>query len=98
MSIMDIILGGNNTLTKKDIAIDMLIDSKSHIASLAKATAKAINPELRKILASQLDSTIKNHFELADIAIRKGWYPAYDSPEEQLTKIYNDSENLSSGR
>jgi similar to spore coat protein len=95
---MDMLLGGTNTLTKKDIAIDMLIDSKSRITALAKFAAKAINPELRKMLNSQLDSAIKDHFELADIAIRKGWYPAFDTPEEQLTKAYNDSENLSSGR
>ena len=98
MSLMDIILGSSTTLTKKDIAMDMLTDSKSHILTLARLTAKAINPDLRKRLASQLDSAVKNHFELADLAIRKGWYPAFDTPEEQLTKAYNDSETLSSGR
>lgn len=98
MSIMDMLLGGSNTLTKKDVAIDMINDSKCKIITLAKFASKIINPDLRTIIDSQLDSAIKDHFELVDIAIRKGWYPALDTPEEQLTKAYNNSENLSSGR
>lgn len=98
MSFMDMILGGSNNLTKKDIAFDMMKESKTELLSLALFAARAINPDLRERLNFMLDSAIKDYFELADLSIRKGWYPAYDTPQEQLVKAFNDSENLSSGR
>jgi similar to spore coat protein len=97
MSILSSILGlDNNSLGEKDIAMDMLKDSKFGVTSLCAAAAEAVNPELRNMLRSQLDAAVREHFELSDILIRKGWYPAFDSPQQQLTKEEETSKNLGS--
>lgn len=96
MSILGSILGlDDTTLSEKDIAFDMLKDSKFNVTLLSGAAAEAINPELRSLLRGQLDTAIKEHFQLSDILINKGWYPAFDSPQDQLKKENNMSQNSS---
>jgi similar to spore coat protein len=85
MTMLDNLLAGNNvTLTDKDIAFDMLKDSKFGISSLAKTSVEAVNPRLRDMLDSQLATSVKEHHRLSDMMINKGWYPAFSSPEAQL--------------
>lgn len=90
MSILGTLLGTENVsmLSEKDIASDMLKDSKFSVTSLTAAAAEAVNPELRNLLRNQLDTAMKEHFELTDILVKKGWYPANDTPAEQLKKVY----------
>jgi spore coat protein CotF len=96
MSILGSLLGlDNNALTEKEIAFDMLKDSKFTVTSLSGAAAETINPDLRNIIRSQLDTAVKEHFELSDMLIGKGWYPAFDSPKDQLSKENSESQNLS---
>ncbi|WP_461613233.1 spore coat protein [Clostridium sp. Marseille-QA1073] len=73
-----------NIMDDKDIALSALTASKADISSLSKAIPEATNPQLRQMLTSQLNSCINDHFKLSDMAISKGWYPAYATPEEQL--------------
>lgn len=87
MSILGSLLGLDETsLEEKDIALDMLKDSKFNVTSLANAAAEAVNPELRSLLRCQLDTAVKENFQLSDILIKKGWYPAFDNPQDQLKK------------
>lgn len=96
MSFWDTLLGNDDaTLSEKDIAQDMVKDSKFAVTSLSAAAAEAVNPELRNILRSQLDKAVDEHFELSDMVIDKGWYPAQAEPIEQLRSEYKDSQNLS---
>ncbi len=96
MSILGSILGLDDvSLSEKDIAFDMLKDSKYNVTLLSSAAAEAINPELRSLLRGQLDTAVKEHFQLCDILINKGWYPAFDSPQDQLKKENNMSQNSS---
>jgi similar to spore coat protein len=96
MSILGSLLGlDDNKLEEKDIAMDMLKDSKFTVTALSAAAAEAVNPELRNMLRSKLDTAVKEHFELSDLAIRKGWYPAFESPEGQLKQEKEKSQNLS---
>ncbi|TDT62756.1 spore coat protein [Fonticella tunisiensis] len=94
MSFLETLLGTDNKLASRDIAQDMTKDSKFAVTSLAAATAEAVNPELREMLKHQLNKAINEHFELSDMLINKGWYPAYDEPMEQLRKDYAKSQNL----
>ena len=71
MSILDTLLGTDNKLSEKDIAADMLKDSKFGVKSLSGAAAETVNPELRTMLRLQLDAAVKEHFELSDLAIKK---------------------------
>lgn len=85
MSILTSLLGmDDNALDERDIAMDMLKDSKFGVTALSNAAAEAVNPDLRNMLRTQLDTAVKDHFELSDLMIRKGWYPAYASPQDQL--------------
>lgn len=95
MGFWDMLLGNDNKLEGKDIAQDMIKDSKFGVTSLAAAAAEAVNPELREMLAQQLNNAIDEHFELSDMVINKGWYPAHDEPIEQVKKDYEKSQNLS---
>ncbi|OPJ60710.1 spore coat protein [Clostridium chromiireducens] len=97
MSFLDKLLGNDDTaLADKDIVIDMLKDSKFAVTSLSASAAEAVNLELREMLRGQLDKAVTEHFELSDIAVNKGWYPAQDDPMEQLRNEYENSQSLNS--
>lgn len=97
MSFLDKLLGNDDTtLAARDIAQDMLKDSKFAVTSLSAAAAEAVNPELREMLRGQLDKAVTEHFELSDVAVNKGWYPAQENPMEQLRTEYENSQNLDS--
>lgn len=96
MSFLDRLLGNDDaTLSDKDIAQDMLKDSKFAVTSLSAAATEAVNPELREMLRSQLDKAVAEHFELCDMVVGKGWYQAQDDPMTQLKNEYETSQNLS---
>lgn len=96
MSFLDKLFGTDDTtLADKDIAQDMIKDSKFAVTSLSAAAAEAVNPELRDMLRGQLDKAVTEHFELSDIVINKGWYPVQDEPMEQLRNDYENSQTLS---
>lgn len=88
MSLFSSLFGSNDNFSLKaeEVASDILKDSKFYILYLTAAATETVNPDVRNILQNQLDTAIKEHFELMDLIIRKGWYPAYDKPEDQLKK------------
>lgn len=79
MSLMDF-MGNNMSLSDKDIAFDMLKDSKFGLTGLTMALAETTNPQLRQMLGAQLNNCVVSHHRLSDIALNKGWYQAYASP------------------
>ena len=92
MSLLNSLLGNTNTtLSDKDISYEITKDSKFNINCITKAALETVNPELRELLSSQLTSTLKKHFELSDIMIKKGWYSASDDPNQQLQKDISES-------
>lgn len=93
MGLFDNLLDDNsiNTMDNRDIALGALSSSKADISMLSKVIPEVTNPQLRQMLTSQLNNCINDHFKLSDMAMNKGWYPAYSSPEEQLK---NDSDQI----
>lgn len=91
---LDALLGNDNKLNDNDIALDMIKDSKFVATSLSAAVAEAVNLELRTMLKQQLDKAVTEHFNLSDIVINKGWYPAQEQPMEQLEEEYENSRDL----
>lgn len=83
----------NTTLTEKDVAMDLLTSSKATVTTLAKAITETTNPALRDTFRNQLTACVNSHCRLSDIAISKGWYDAYATPEQQLQ---NDLSEISS--
>lgn len=95
MSFLNRLLGDDDDkLEDKEVAQDMIKDSKFSISALSLAVSEAVNPELRQMLKQQLDQAVNEHFELADAAVNKGWYPAQDEPIEQLKRSYEKSQRL----
>lgn len=96
MSILDDFIGNDNTTTlnDKDIASGLLGDVKFAISSLTKATSEAVNPELRSLVDSQLTSTVQSQHRLSDMMVQKGWYLAYESPENQLQSSLQEAQSF----
>lgn len=94
MSLLDNILGNNTNLTDKDIASDMLKDSKFGISTLSMAATEAVNPSLRQLIDTQLKVAVDDHHRLSDMMIKKNWYPAYDNPTQQLRNEVRESQNI----
>jgi spore coat protein CotF len=46
------------------------------------------------MLSSQLTAGINGHFQLSDMAIRNGWYNAYDEPLEQIYAVSKETKNI----
>lgn len=85
---------GNMEINDKDVAMDMLAGSKARITSISRVLTETTNPQLRDLLKTQLTSCVSSHFRLSDMAISKGWYNAYDDPEQQLKKDLNGARSL----
>jgi similar to spore coat protein len=90
MSLMDL-MGNNMSLSDKDIAFDMLKDSKFGLTGLTMALAETTNPQLRQMLGAQLNNCVVSHHKLSDIALNKGWYQAYASPMQQMQTDIQDA-------
>ncbi|CUU50608.1 spore coat protein [Clostridium beijerinckii] len=74
----------NNSLSEKDIALDLITSSKATITTLAKVLTETTNSELRDTLKGQLTACVNSHYRLSDIAVNKGWYNANQDPQQQL--------------
>lgn len=59
-------------LTEKDIALDLMISSKTAITTLTKVLAETTNSQLRDTLKNELTTCVNSHYRLSDIAINKG--------------------------
>lgn len=84
----------SNSISDKDIALDMLLDSKNDINMLTNAIAEAINPEVREFLRNRLNICVNEHFRLSDLSVSKDWYPAYSDAQQQIKKTSLEAENL----
>lgn len=84
----------SGSLSDKDLVLDMLTGSKFSIEVLAKTITETTNPQLRQMLASQLNMNINEHFRLSDMAISKQWYNAYATPQQQIQEDVKEAENL----
>ncbi|SDE00605.1 spore coat protein [Sporomusa acidovorans] len=97
MGLLDELFGDNNvtnaTLGDKDIASDMLKDSKFAVTSLAMMVTEISNPEVRTTLAKQLTSSVQMHQRLSDMLIHKEWYKPYASPQQQLSQDVHMTQN-----
>lgn len=67
-------MSGASHIQDKTVAFDMLKDSKFCISGVAKASAEATNPELRRLLNDSLNDVVAEHYVLSDMLMRKGWY------------------------
>lgn len=84
----------NTTMTDKDIAFDMIASSKSAVKTIAKVLTETTNPQLRTTLKNELSAAVNSHHRLSDIAVSKGWYNAYATPQQQLQSELSEINNI----
>ncbi|AET68376.1 coat F domain-containing protein [Desulfosporosinus orientis DSM 765] len=95
MGWLDDLFGVENAETtkmiEKDVALDMLKDSKYILNATAMALTETTNPQLREILKKQLNEVVQNHFRLADLSVQNNWYMPHSAPIEQIKKDYEEA-------
>lgn len=72
------------TLSDRDIAMNMLKDSKFALSSMSMALMETTNPQMRKMMTSHFMASVAEHYALSDLAIAKKWYMAPLPAQEQL--------------
>lgn len=81
----DLFSDGNMTsLSDRDLAEDMLKDSKFGITALAESIPEINNPELRQMLTRKMITGMEEYYTLSDLVQSRGWYTPYYSPARQL--------------
>jgi similar to spore coat protein len=96
MGLLDMLMGTDTTLGDRDIASDMLKDSKFAVISLAKAVTEVTNPQLKTLMVTQLFSTIEQHHQLSDLAASRDWYKPFLLPQQQVSTDLQMARNLNS--
>lgn len=96
MSLLNSLIGNGSSPSygDKEIAEDILKDSKYMISALAKASLETVNPELRKTVDTELTEDINQHHLLADMMVKKSWYDVQDKPELLFKDDITKAENL----
>ncbi len=85
MGLLDMLTGNDTALSERDIASDMLKDSKFAVRMLAEAVTEVSHVELRRLLFKKLNAAVDNHYQLSDLVIKKEWYKPYLASEQQIT-------------
>jgi len=93
MGFRDILKDKKVILSDKDIAADMLKDSKFGLIGLTFALAECTNPQLRQILSGMFNRCAADHHALTDLAMKKDWYPVNAAPLDQIRIDLVDSEH-----
>ncbi|PYI55687.1 spore coat protein [Paenibacillus flagellatus] len=82
-------LMGVDTLTDQVIAMDMLIAAKSGVHNYAVALTETASPDIREVLARQLEEAIELYGQLTDYVVRKRFYIPRDVPEQIRLDLQN---------
>jgi similar to spore coat protein len=96
MGLLDMLMGINNSLGDREIASDMLKDSKFAVISLGKTVTEITNPELKALMISHLMTAIKQHHQLSDLLIERDWYKPFLNPIQQVSDDMLMANNLQS--
>lgn len=81
-------------MMERDVALDMLKDSKFILNAMAMAVTETTNPKLREILKKQLNEVVQNHFQLVDLSVQNNWYLPRLAPIEQVRSDYEEAQTL----
>jgi similar to spore coat protein len=96
MGILDMLMGINNPLGDREIASDMLKDSKFAVISLGKTVTEITNPQLKALMVNHLLTAINQHHQLSDLLIERDWYKPFLNPMQQVSDEILMANNLKS--
>ncbi|CAI6058629.1 spore coat protein [Cohnella sp. JJ-181] len=80
---------GMNTLTDQVVAMDMLTSAKSGVRNYAMAVTECATPEVKTVLAKQLEEAIDLHHSIADYMAERGFYHPHDLNQQIQLDLQN---------
>lgn len=80
---------GLDKLTDQVIATDTLIAAKSGVRNYAMAITEVGTPELKAVLARQLEEAIDLHERISTYMIERGWYHPWNVNEQLRLDVRN---------
>ena len=88
------IVGDKNDFKVNDqvIANDALMGLKGAATAYLGATLESATPEVRRMYNEFLTQCVMAHEGMTSLAVKKGWYNPYLTPEEQMTETYKQAE------
>jgi|GEM_PF-1251486 len=79
------------------IAEGLLTSSKLKATAYLKAVLETASPDLRHILTTHLTDALAEHERCTQLAIQRGWYKAYATPDELVEQALHDAYNVLEG-
>ncbi|OLS40695.1 spore coat protein [Bacillus sp. MRMR6] len=73
---------GMPNLADSAFAMDFLLSVKNGIRNYGFAITETANPELRRVLAKQLEAAIDLHGEITELMIKNKWLHPYNFKEQ----------------
>ena len=73
---------GMPNLADSTFAMDFLLSVKNGIRNYGFAITETADPELRRVLAKQMDAAIDLHAEISDLMMKNGWLHPYNFKEQ----------------
>ncbi|GIP56690.1 spore coat protein [Paenibacillus woosongensis] len=80
---------GMNKLTDEVIAMDLLINAKSGVRNYAMAVTECITPEIKTMLAKQLEEAIDTHEIILTYMMERNLYHPYNVNEQIQLDLQN---------
>lgn len=80
---------GMNTLTDEVVAMDFLTTAKSGVRNYAMAVTECATPEIKAVLAKQLEEAIDSHEKIVNYMIGKGLYHPHNVNEQIQLDLKN---------
>ena len=88
------LIKSNMEMDDKLIVSSMLSAAKEAADLYLNSALTSTTPELRAIYSASLVQMLEGHTALTELSVNKEWFRPYDSPIQQLTCSYNESEKV----
>jgi len=75
----------------------LLTAAKMKALAYCTAALETASPDLRHILTTHLSDALAEHERCTRLAIERGWYKAYASPEELVAQAVHDGQHVIEG-
>lgn len=73
------------------IALGAMSTAKMKAIAYSTAAVESASPDLRHLFTTHLNDALAEHERWTKLAVDRGWYKAYASPEELLRQAVNDA-------
>ncbi len=90
-NLINTVLGSDAQITDEMLANISLQGSKGASAAYLTATLESATPEVRRMFGEFLTQSVMSHETLTNMAIKKGWYKPYHTPDEQVSQAYQQA-------